>query len=340
MTGPADILLIGPWPEPRGGISIHLQRLRARLDAAGLSSALLDTSEVYKPDLPNLRRDGLAKAWAMIGQARVVHIHVMNAYVRLVLLAMARARGKKAVFTFHGMPLSTQESLLVRAAKAVTHEAVWVNTAQREIFGHGPVVPAFLAPTPDEETLPDDITAWIGRQRAAGRKIIAGNAFRVHEAPGGDIYGVDLLIEAFRRPEIAQRFACLFVIASTAKSDPAMYARYADAAEALGMGDHFWLRPDPINFSGLMKLSDALVRPTRTDGDSLSIREALHYGKAAITSDATPRPQGAAVFRTGDSADLAQTILAAFAAAPPAPPVQDYSDTLMTLYRRFSAKAA
>jgi hypothetical protein len=163
MTGPVDVLLIGPWPEPRGGISIHLQRLRARLDAAGLSSAMLDTSEVFKPNMANLRRDGLAKAWAMIGQARVVHIHVMNAYVRLALLTMTRLRGKKAVFTFHGMPLSMQEGLLVRAAKAVTHEAVWVNTKQRELFGAGPVVPAFLAPTADEETLPEDILAWIHR---------------------------------------------------------------------------------------------------------------------------------------------------------------------------------
>jgi hypothetical protein len=340
MSGDVDVLLIGPWPEPRGGISIHLQRLRARLDSAGLTSAMLDTSEMFKDDLPNLRRDGPRKAWDMIGKARVVHIHVMNAYVRLALLTMTRLRGKKAVFTFHGMPLSMQESMLVRAAKAVTHEAVWVNTAQRDLFGPGPVVPAFLAPTMEEETLPEDIVTWIARQRVDGRSIIAGNAFRVHQSVVGDIYGVDLLIEAFKRPEIRDRFSCLFVIASRAKSEPEMYENYVREVEALGMGDRFWLRPDPINFSGLMKRSDALVRPTRTDGDSLSIREALHYGKAAITSDATPRPEGAAIFANGNAAALAETMLRAFSAEPPAPPLQDYSETLMTLYRRHGAKAA
>jgi hypothetical protein len=340
MTSKVDVLLIGPYPEPRGGISIHLQRLQARLSAAGLTSDFLDTSEVFKPDLPNLRRDGLAKAWAMIARARVVHLHITNAYVRLVLLAMTRLLGKKAVFTFHGMPYSNKETLLVRAAQAFTHEAVWVNSAQRDIFGRGLVVPAFLAPTADEEVLSQDIVDWVARQRAAGRRIIAGNAFRVFNGAFGELYGVDLLIEAFRRPEIKSRFSCLFVIASRAKSDEALYERYVQEVAGLGMGDHFWLRPDPINFSGLMKLSDALVRPTRTDGDSLSIREALHYGKVAITSDAAPRPQGAAIFKSGDADELAQRIIESFSADPPEPPPQDYSDTLMNLYRRYSAKAA
>lgn len=340
MSSHVDVLLIGPYPEPRGGISIHLQRLQARLSAAGLTSDFLDTSEIHKPDLPNLRRDGMLKAWEMIGRARVVHLHVTNAYVRLVLLAMTRLRGKKAVFTFHGMPYNAQETLLVRAAKAVTHEAVWVNSMQRDIFGKGLVVPAFLAPTAEEETLPPDILDWVDRQRAAGRRIIAGNAFRVAVGAFGELYGIDLLLHAFRRPEINSRFSCLFVIASRAKSDDALYERYVAEVAELGMGDHFWLRPDPINFSGLMKLSDALVRPTRTDGDSLSIREALHYGKVAITSDAAPRPPGAAIFKSGDAEELAERIIESFSADPPIPPPQDYSDTLMNLYRRYGAKAA
>jgi glycosyltransferase involved in cell wall biosynthesis len=50
--------------------------------------------------------------------------------------------------------------------------------------------------------------------------------------------------------------------------------------------------------------SAAFVRPTFTDGDSISVREALALGVPVIASDAAARPKGTVLFQTGNSDDL------------------------------------
>jgi glycogen(starch) synthase len=50
--------------------------------------------------------------------------------------------------------------------------------------------------------------------------------------------------------------------------------------------------------------SAALIRPTYTDGDSISVREALALGVPVIASNAVARPAGTVLFETGNSDDL------------------------------------
>ena len=51
-----------------------------------------------------------------------------------------------------------------------------------------------------------------------------------------------------------------------------------------------------------------LLRPTRTDGDALSVREALHAGVPVIASDAVPRPPGARTFPVDDIQALCSAV--------------------------------
>jgi glycosyltransferase involved in cell wall biosynthesis len=52
--------------------------------------------------------------------------------------------------------------------------------------------------------------------------------------------------------------------------------------------------------AGDEKLSDIFLRPTRSDGDANSIREALYLGVPVIASDCVERPDQVLTFRTGD----------------------------------------
>lgn len=54
----------------------------------------------------------------------------------------------------------------------------------------------------------------------------------------------------------------------------------------------------------LMKQCDLVLRPTNTDGDALTIREALYFGVPVIASDAVRRPTGTILFRNRDAKDL------------------------------------
>jgi glycosyltransferase involved in cell wall biosynthesis len=64
-----------------------------------------------------------------------------------------------------------------------------------------------------------------------------------------------------------------------------------------------------------MRACDAFVRPTRADGDAVSVREALAVGCAVIASAVGHRPAGCTLFPVGDADALARR-MAAHAAAP------------------------
>jgi glycosyltransferase involved in cell wall biosynthesis len=51
-----------------------------------------------------------------------------------------------------------------------------------------------------------------------------------------------------------------------------------------------------------------MVRPTRSDGDALSIREALHAAVPVVASDVVERPEGTLTFPLEDIGALSATL--------------------------------
>ena len=69
----------------------------------------------------------------------------------------------------------------------------------------------------------------------------------------------------------------------------------------------------------MLKHCDLFVRPTSTDGDAVSIREALWLGVPTVASDAVARPAGVATFRSRDADDLARKIMQTISAKKEVP---------------------
>jgi glycosyltransferase involved in cell wall biosynthesis len=63
------------------------------------------------------------------------------------------------------------------------------------------------------------------------------------------------------------------------------------------------------NIIKLWKISNIVLRPTFTDGDSLVVREALSVGTCVIASDIVERPVGTILFECGNFEQLAMKIL-------------------------------
>jgi glycosyltransferase involved in cell wall biosynthesis len=80
-----------------------------------------------------------------------------------------------------------------------------------------------------------------------------------------------------------------------------------------------WLLGDRRHDECLMVMarSRAFVRPTRADGDSISVREALALQVPTVASDAAPRPEGTHLFAAGDVDDLVRAVEDALSSRPP-----------------------
>jgi glycosyltransferase involved in cell wall biosynthesis len=91
------------------------------------------------------------------------------------------------------------------------------------------------------------------------------------------------------------------------------------------------------------------VRPTRADGDAVSIREAISAGVPVVASDVVGRPPGVLTFPVGNSEELAaalQEVLQREVSSENRSPVAQspasgsFADQLIVLYRSELARAS
>jgi glycosyltransferase involved in cell wall biosynthesis len=96
----------------------------------------------------------------------------------------------------------------------------------------------------------------------------------------------------------------IFNVSSTDKFGE-KYQQYQRQIIELGLQDVFLLCNVQMSFVRLIEMADMVVRPTNTDGDALTIKEALYLGKPVLASDVVKRPDGTNLFKNRDVADMA-----------------------------------
>jgi glycosyltransferase involved in cell wall biosynthesis len=141
-------------------------------------------------------------------------------------------------------------------------------------------------------------------------------------APGPE-YGMDVLLDAFAALRRTRPEAGLVVagpdLRRAERTRPGVY----------------WLGDLPrAETLGLLEACDVFIRPTRADGDAISVREALALGRRVVASDAAARPEGVALHRAGDAGDLARAVLAALDAPPPQVLVDQGREAVLAAYRQ------
>lgn len=343
------VLLIGAYPPPPGGNSVHVERLAALL-ASRYEVEVVDpyTSAPLAGDPPNVYRCrprhplDLARMVRRLGDPGVaiahVHVSAMNAFaVTGHPLLRAIGRSARKVLTIHSgsfvgsyAQASRLRRNLMRSLIAAFDRIVVVNEEQRTLLvrlgipAHRvAIIPAFLPITPGQA--PAELVALRGR---CERLLISSGYGLPH-------YGFTTILDALDRCE-ATTGAAFF-----------LYNRY----------DHDYLQavtrrlsPQRIvlrdctaaQFAGALRLADVYVRATDRDGDAVAIREAAASGAKIIASDAASRPPGCEMFRTGDAGSL----LAAIAHVGSDPcagrvtvDVRAGAEALLTLYRALMAEA-
>lgn len=309
MADPSRILLVGPVAPPVGGVAAHVDSLAEALRRRDHHVEVADPSH----------RIAFAAALARAAARRsLIHAHVSGHNAKSFAVVATCAAATRAVVTVHsGLApayLASRPPAARRAIAAIlqtTRAVIAVSRAIADALG------AFLAPerifvvspflgAPRPGAPPPPAAA----RRAAGARLVACAL-----APGRE-YGADLLVAGFARAAPLAPEAHLVVYGPGGA--PQAVAR---ALAARGLSDRVTAlgelrREDAL---GLVSIADVFVRPTRADGDAISVREALALGTPVVASDAAARPAGVTRYPTEDAAALAEAL--ARALNRPLPPV-------------------
>ena len=95
----------------------------------------------------------------------------------------------------------------------------------------------------------------------------------------------------------------IFIISSADRAGKKL-DEYLQLIRELRLEDHVLLTCASLSFVKLINDADIVLRPTCTDGDALTIREALYLNKPVVASDVVTRPEGAITFKNRDMFDL------------------------------------
>lgn len=332
------VALVGDWPPPHGGLSVHVAALARDLAARGVDVRVLDIGRGDHA-ARGIRRARGARRYAaalaeVAAEGRLVHVHTNGANPKSWLVALGGGRARRpgaprGVLTIHSglspawLAGSARRRALAAWACAGYARVVAVSdeiAAALRAAGVPARSLAVLPPFSRAMLAPSGPPPGLAAFRAERRPLFAAAL-----APGRT-YGADLLRRAFAEVR--------------ARAPRAGLAAFGPGTEALAGEGVLGLGELPHGAAlAVMAAADAFVRPTRADGDAVSVREALALGTPVAATAVGHRPPGCLLAPPGDAARLAGAMERA-AAAPRAASGASGLDPFDALHALYAALAA
>jgi len=348
--------LIGSCPPPYGGVTVHIQRLMKKLDEYSIDYVLYDVvggrREQNDNRIISIRHP---KLWILkyffSGTSEIIHNHTTD-WRGQVLVGLMGLLGKKTISTLHSerlvkswkdYPVIKRE--IIRIALQSTTSLIVVNAHIREFcisLGVSPdkvfLIPAFIPPELKEKEI-QEIPRKIRNFIDTHDPLISANAFKIKFFKNEDVYGIDLCIELCSRLK-PKHDTVGFVFFLPQTGDTHYFSDLQQRIVDLHLQDNFLFVTEPYPFYPLLLKSSVFIRPTNTDGDAISLREALYFGIPSVASDVVTRPEGTILFKNRNIDDLSgkvQDLLDNYAyykqrmhALPPG----DYSARIVQVYQK------
>jgi len=323
---PRQLAISGPLPPPYGGVGIHVERLLPHLDRAGVDYRLYNTAGPREiPD--RVVSVAAHKKWwffryLFLGREPSFFTLGNHWQVWAATWFLVRVRGKKVVIALHGEHLRwawESKGWLVRKVIARGFRAadriIAANTHISDVldqigdFAHKTLIaPAFIPPVwrdEDQQALSQEFRTFC----AEHDPVILGTGAPVLMGDGRDLYGIDMTVKlADQLRESYPRIGVVWSLIEALHGVPAYAEKMRQEVERRGLSEHWLFSPPQEVFYPAYKLVDVLVRPTLSDGDAITVREGLHFGRPTVASDVVPRPEGTILFRSGDQEDLERAV--------------------------------
>lgn len=319
----APIAILGSYPPPWGGTSNHVQRLSALLDGRGVDhviyNAVSDGTDGRRVVSVARHRTQWMLRYAVSSAEQLAYVCSDRLEIWVLCALMVIRRKKRVLVRLRNAALRDylkKPTTRAVASWALRHVSVVVavsrelEDAAREA-GVAPerivYQPGFLppsAPPPGTDGLSSSQRGFL----ASHRRVIAANG-KVGWYDGIDLYGLDHMVEMMGRlkPRYPDLGLAIAFWDHLPEDEPRLSA-LRRRAEELGVAGDVLFHTASGPFVPLLARSEIFVRPTVTDGDANSVREALYLGVPAVASDVVARPEGTVLVKTRDLESLIATV--------------------------------
>lgn len=340
------VLFVGTIPPPIGGVSVHVLRLMTLAARRGWNVRLLDLHPVRGKNSPGpclpatFKRRAVAVLllWRMLltGRETVIHYHAsrLRTFLALNLPVVFARRSGCRILTLHSGDVTRdlgrlgalsrltlrrvlrRYDIVISVGKAIaTAIEPYLDAGCRSL-----TIPAFIAP-------PDRTAADRSPHPAAD---VNGQAVPtiVCSGYGTPLYNWDEVLTAIDECPASWRWTCCFY---TTFERP-YYDRIRQELDRRS-NVAYLENLAPEAFLTVLSGGAVFLRPTRTDGDAVSVREAIAMGVPCVASDVVERPSEVILYRLGDKAGLRESLLTAVGqCAGPRPGGRDFGQSVIDLY--------
>lgn len=310
------VLLLGPYPPPHGGVETSLASLRDFLHRHEVNCEVINLTRHRKAEAGGVHYPASAMEVVRLlfkQKTEIIHMHIGgNVSWRLLGLGLVCSLlpNRKLVLTLHsgGYPSSPAG----KAARPISLRGFLFRRFDGLIGVNRELVDMFVnfgvPPTKVRLILPYSLPAWVPDVTLPET---ISKFFATHRPLLLTVSGLE---PEYDLPSQIEALGCLremnpdagLLIAGAGSLESEIRnrikaTRYADHVLLAGDVSHeFVLR--------MMSLSDVLLRTTLFDGDSIAIREALHFGLPVIATDNGMRPEGVNLIPVADQGALCQAI--------------------------------
>ncbi|MDP8293121.1 MAG: glycosyltransferase [Candidatus Orphnella occulta] len=317
------LIILGTLPPPRGGVSTHIERLIPYLEEVGIEFVVWDSTRIHKKhkNLISLRKEPLkAIRSLMLPRVKILHHPLSDiTFFRLLFFFAMRLMGTRLTITFIGSPAQTLKNSSLKLfyfltlARLSTHVIIANRDFYKLLVDNGisetkvSVIPAFIPLNNKfihDKPIPRDALEFCIKHKP----LITTYAYGPNIYNKEDLYGLDLIVQLAKELRIDLPNAG-FVVIIPDITEETYFQQLKDCIQHSGLkslfhfavGNHF-------SFIPFLQHADLFIRATNTDGDSLTLREAVYYGVPSVASDVCPRPEETSLFHNRDAKDLSRAV--------------------------------
>lgn len=331
-----DVKEIFHLPPPYGGVSVYIKRLINKLNEDGFIIGGYYSEECEDE---NIRSNPYFDKWTWMQTSKfpykifkylkesypykILHSH-FGLEGMIYLYTIKTILRKKIIISVHNSMVSQLYNSTHRInrfflKKMLKSKNVFWTTVNKEakeqlinlpikIHNSIQVIPAYV---PISQNKGCQLASEMQNYINSRDKILTfyGHSFMMNKDT--DIYGFETMIHAYSdllKKTMNKNIGLIFCISDS--SDKAKINYLYEIAKKNEVYDLIFWQIGPIdNMVDLWKQTDAYVRPTSTDGDSVAIREVLETGGKVVASNVVNRPEGVYVYEFGNNEDLIEKII-------------------------------